>query len=361
MKNLFLFMLALIYLGCAAKEPVYDIDKYVWPKESADPKIKAVRVILNSDEFPNKKDNKNPIVRELLGDIDIKWIDFRATRMATTGDGKVYIVAPIAKKLQIVDFRKKDIEEITFSSIIPCAIDVSSDGRIFLGDRGLGRVIEINTEKKVLWSYGKKISEEDFKKIKNDNISSEGFYKDISDIFLYKDRIYVADQIFSRIDILSTDGKFIKSIKVAAPTAIAVNKNEDMLYVVSKFIGKLFIYDLDGNLKEELLQPGDNIWALNFPNGLAFDSENHIYIVDIASHGFKIYDRKGNFLYYMGDQKASIFLGGFDSPKDILVDNKDRIYVLDSINRRLVIFQYLSKLYKELKKDVTEPEPMLRY
>ncbi len=350
-----------IYLGCAAKEPVFDVDKYVWPKESANPKIKAVRVIVNSDEFPNKKQNKNLIVKELLGDIDVKWIDFRATRMATDGKGKVYIVAPIAKKLQIVDFNKKDIEEITFSSIIPCAIDISKDGRIFLGDRASGRVVEIDKDKKVIWSYGKRVSDEDFDKMKKDNISSEGLYKDISDIFVYEDRIYVADQIFSRVDVLTLDGKFVKSIKTIAPTAIAINKHDGMLYVVSKFVGKLYIYDLDGNLKEELLQPGDNIWALNFPNGLAFDSENHIYIVDIASHGFKIYDRKGNFLYYMGDQKASVYLGGFDSPKDIVVDEKDRIYVLDAINRRLVVFQYISDLYKKLRKDNSEPEPMLRY
>jgi len=63
----------------------------------------------------------------------------------------------------------------------------------------------------------------------------------------------------------------------------------------------------------------------------------------------------------MGDQKPSVYLGGFDNPKDIVIDEKDRIYVLDSINRRVVVFQYLSNLYKEIRKNLTEPEPMLRY
>lgn len=361
MLRVLILISIVFYYGCASKDPVFDVDKYVWPKESANPKIKAVRVIVNSDEFPNKKQNQNLIIKELIGDINVKWIDFRSTRMATDGDGKIFIVAPIAKKLQIIDFRKKDIEEVTFSSIVPCAIDLSKDGRIFIADRAGGRVVELNKEYKVVWSYGKKVSDEDFERMKKDNITSVGLYKDISDIIVHEDKLYVADQIFSRVDILTLDGKFIKSINTIAPTAIAINKNDGFLYVVSKFVGKLYVYDLDGNLKEELLQPGDNIWALNFPNGIAFDSENHIYIVDIASHGFKIYDRKGNFLYYMGDQKASVYLGGFDSPKDIVIDDKDRIYVLDAINRRVVVFQYLSELYAKLRKDMSEPEPMLRY
>jgi len=369
LRYLIIIFSAVFFYSCAQKEHVFDISKYTWPKESANPKIQAVRVIVNSEEFPNKKDTKNQLIKELIGDIDIKWINIRAIRMATNGSDRIYIVSPIDKLLQIIDFRKKDIEEITFSNIMPSAIALSKDERIFLADRSGGRVLELSKDKKVLWSYGKKVSEKESEKVKKSKESEntqesslEGLYKDISDIYYYDNKIYVTDQIIGRIDILSTDGRLIKSIKnVPAPNSIVVDEKRNEILVVSKFVGKVLVYDFDGKLKEELLQPGDNLWALNFPNGIALDSEGHIYIVDIAAHGFKIYDRKGNFLYYMGDQKPSVYLGGFDNPKDIVIDEKDRIYVLDSINRRVVVFQYLSNLYKEIRKNLTEPEPMLRY
>ncbi|BAI80229.1 hypothetical protein DEFDS_0750 [Deferribacter desulfuricans SSM1] len=362
--RIFLTILIGIFIfGCSTKQPVFKIDQYVWPKESANPKFKAVRVIANSEEFPGKASSKNRLLQELVGDINVKWVDYRAIRIATDGRGKVYIAAPIAFKIQIIDFIQKEIRDIRFGSIMPCAIDVTKDGRIFIGNRSGGNVMEITEDKKVLWSYGRKVNDKDFEKLKAEKkFDVDGLYKDISDVLVYKNKLYVADQIFGRIDILTLDGKFIKSIKkVPAPTAIAIDPQTEDIYAVSKFIGKVFIYDKDGNFKGELLEPGDNIWALNFPNGIDFDSEGHIYIVDIASNGFKVYDKKGTFLYYMGAQKPSVYLGGFNNPKDLVIDDKDRIYVLDAPNKRVVIFQYLGELYKKGRRNMTVDEPMLRW
>ncbi|KAA0258919.1 hypothetical protein FHQ18_02945 [Deferribacter autotrophicus] len=360
-----LLLIATIFLtiSCATKQPVFKIDEYVWPKESANPKFKAVRVIANSDEFPNKASKKSKLLKELVGDINVKWIDYRAIRLATDGRGRVYIAVPIAFKIQIIDFIKQEIREIKFGSIMPCAIDVTKDGRIFIGDRASGSVMEITENKKVLWAYGRKVNDKDFDRMKKKkNFDMEGVYKDISDVFVYKNKIYVTDQILGRIDVLTLDGKLIKSIKNApAPTAITVDPQSEDIYLVSKFIGKVFIFDKEGNYKGELLEPGDNIWALNFPNGIDFDSEGHIYIVDIASHGFKVYDKKGTFLYYMGDQKPSVYLGGFNNPKDLIIDDKDRIYILDAPNKRLVVLQYLGELYKKGRRNMSVDEPMLRW
>ena len=352
-----------IFNGCATKPAVFKIDEFVWPKESANPKIKAVRVITNSEEFPKKEVGKGAFLKELVGDINVKWIDNRAIRLTSDGKGKVYIATPIGKLIQIIDFVKQDIKELQFGGIMPAAIDVSEDGRIFIVNRASANVAEITEDKKVVWSYGKKVDEKDFEKMKKgEDFDDTGLYKDLTDICYYKGKLYVTDQLFGKIDIFTSDGKLLKSIKgVPAPVAVTVSKTNGDIYVVSKFVGKVFVYDQEGKLKKELLEPGDNIWALNFPNGIALDSEGHIYIVDISANGFKIYDEKGTFLYYMGEQKPSVYLGGFNNPKDIFVDDKDRIYVLDSPNRRLVVLQYLSELYKNGRRDMTQEEPMLRW
>ncbi|HCW93872.1 MAG TPA: hypothetical protein DHM44_09350 [Flexistipes sinusarabici] len=360
-RIIILLLLSFVIISCAGKKPVYKIDQYVWPKESADPKLKAVRVITNSNEFPGKTGGKNAIMKELVGDINVNWIDIKAIRLATNGEGKVYIAVPAKSELQLVDFVNKRIKNIRFSSIKPSAVAVKGK-RIFIGDRAGGRVMEITEDKNVKWSYGRKVDEKAFEKMKNDNETKvDNLYKRISDVFVKGDKLYVTDELFGRIDILSLDGKYIKSIYgVPAPNSIYVGDN-GKIYVLSKFVGKLFVYDKNGNFIKDMLTPGTNIWALNFPNGLAMDSEDHIFIIDIATNGLKIYDKEGTFLYYLGVEKESVYLGGFNNPKDVIVDNKDRVYILDSYNRRLVILQSLTEKYKNGRRDMTVKEPMLRW
>ncbi len=360
-RILILLLLSIVMVSCTAKKPVYKIDQYVWPKESADPKLKAVRVIANSNEFPGKTEGKSAILQELVGNVSLNWIDFNSIRLATNGKGKVYIAVPAKSKLQLVDFVDKSIKDIAFSSINPSAVAVK-DGRIFIGDRAGGRIMEITEDKKIKWSYGKKVDEKVFEKMRNDNETKvNNLYKRIRDIFVKGDKIYVADELFGRIDILSLDGKYIKSIyEVPAPNSIYLDDGGN-IYVLSKFVGKLFIYDKNGNFIKEMLTPGTNKWALNFPNGLAMDSEDHIFIIDVAANGLKIYDKNGTFLYYLGSEEPSRYLGGFNSPRDVVVDDKDRVYILDSYNKRLVILQSLTEKYKNGRRDMTVEEPMLRW
>lgn len=361
-RNVFILLILIIFTAaCSSKKPVYKIDEYVWPKESANPKLKAVRVISNSREFPGKKGGTNAFMKELVGDVNVTWIDNKAIRLSTNGEGKVYIAVPFKSKLQVVDFVNKNIEEIRFSSIKPSAVDVKS-GRIFIGNRAGGNIMEVTEDKDVLWSYGRRVDEKAFEEMKNDNNTKvNDLYKKISDVFVKKDKIYVADQLFGRIDILSLDGKHLNTIyNVPAPNSVYVD-DSGKIYALSKYVGKLFIYNRDGEQIKEMLTPGTNIWALDFPNGLAMDSEGHIFIVDISTNGLKIYDKEGTFLYYLGVEKPSVYLGGFNNPKDVVIDDKDRIYVLDSYNRRLVVLQYLSKKYKNSRRDMTVEEPMLRW
>lgn len=366
MKRLIMLCaMAVVMTACSTTKPVFTIDKYVWPKESRNPKLIAVRVITNNSEFPNKISKKDELMKTLVGDVGMTWIDDKGVRLATSGKGKVYIASPRSKTLQVVDFKKKDITNIRFSSIWPCAVDVTDDGRIFIANRSGGNVMEINEDKKVLWAYGKKVEESFFKQLslndKDESADISGLYKDISDIYIHKGHIYVADQLFGKIDVLTLDGKHVRTIpKIPAPIALFVD-DKDHIFVLSKFVGKVFEYKPDGTLVKEMMKPGDNIWALNFPNGIATDSEGNLYVIDVASHGLKIYNHNGEFLYFMGTQKASPYLGGFNNPKDVIVDDKDRIYILDAFNRRLVVLQLNGSLYKNGRRDMSQEEPMLRW
>ena len=60
--------------------------------------------------------------------------------------------------------------------------------------------------------------------------------------------------------------------------------------------------------------------------------------MDGLYHLVQVFDQRRNVLYYFG-QKGSGF-GDFQLPAGLLIDRIDRIFVVDSYNRRIQVFQY---------------------
>jgi len=73
------------------------------------------------------------------------------------------------------------------------------------------------------------------------------------------------------------------------------------------------------------------------------DSEGHIYVVDSKLDMVQVYDRQGRLLLFFG--KEGGFYGDFSLPTGIFIDEKDRIFVSDSANGRVQVFQFLGGDY----------------
>jgi len=52
----------------------------------------------------------------------------------------------------------------------------------------------------------------------------------------------------------------------------------------------------------------------------------------------QVFDREGHLLYYFGGRGQA--LGQFQLPAGLFIDGHDRIYVVDSFNRRVQVFHY---------------------
>jgi len=74
------------------------------------------------------------------------------------------------------------------------------------------------------------------------------------------------------------------------------------------------------------------------PKGLGLDSEGHLYIVDGLWGVVQVFDREGHLLYFFGGKGAG--LGEFQLPAGLFVDHNDRVFVVDSYNRRVQVFRY---------------------
>ena len=72
----------------------------------------------------------------------------------------------------------------------------------------------------------------------------------------------------------------------------------------------------------------------------ALDStrKGHLYVVDGQWGIVQVFDREGRLLYYFGGRGTGP--GKFQLPTGLQIDNQDRIYVVDSFNRRVQVFHY---------------------
>jgi sugar lactone lactonase YvrE len=83
------------------------------------------------------------------------------------------------------------------------------------------------------------------------------------------------------------------------------------------------------------------------PKGVAEDSEGDIYIVDGLLGMVQIFNREGQLLYYFGQKGTG--LGQFELPAGLFIDRDDRIFVVDSFNRRIQEFHYFGLPKKTAK------------
>jgi streptogramin lyase/4-amino-4-deoxy-L-arabinose transferase-like glycosyltransferase len=75
-------------------------------------------------------------------------------------------------------------------------------------------------------------------------------------------------------------------------------------------------------------EPGNASGRLAHPHGLAVDSAGNIYVADSDNHRVQVFDRKGQALGTMG--KAGDREGEFQQPSAVAVNAQDEILVLDS-------------------------------
>jgi len=62
-----------------------------------------------------------------------------------------------------------------------------------------------------------------------------------------------------------------------------------------------------------------------------------VYVVDGLFHNVQIFDRQGRFLAHFGQQGRAP--GEFWMPSGIFIDDSDKIYVADTYNSRVQVFE----------------------
>ena len=216
---------------------------------------------------------------------------------------------------------KAHYKPVPFQLIQPYGMAVNSKGQLFVADQKVGGIFIFNTETKETGIIG------------NGHEATFGMINDVA--IDDDDHLFVSDGKMHRVLVFDKDNKVIEVIKdkLIDPVGLAIDTENRQLYVVDTQADQVVVYDADtfkekrrigtGGKDHTLSTPGD--FAL--PSFVAVDKDGNVYVTDTLNFRVEIFDADGNFISQIG--KHCDGPGCFISPKGIAVDSDGHIWVAD--------------------------------
>lgn len=312
----------------------------LFPPPPDTPRIAYVGELIGDRNFVRDEDRKtfsNRLLEFLTGESDNEVALELQRPQSITGDsqgriyvsdaglGGVFVFDRVAGEVRL--YQRSDASDRFVS---PSGMAVLPDGSLVVADAGGGFIAHLNADGSVRPPIGKGVLKRPV-----------GVVFDES-----QKRIIVADAAESTLRVFDLEGRLVSSIgrpgaenaEFNRPTYLAIWKNE--LYVSDSFNARIQVLDLDtGAFIRQVGSRGVYVGQLSIPKGIAVDSEGNLYVVESQNDHLLIYDRSGRFLLPIsGTGRAN---GGFYLPAGIWIDTGNRIHVADMFNARVVAFLYL--------------------
>jgi DNA-binding beta-propeller fold protein YncE len=152
-----------------------------------------------------------------------------------------------------------------------------------------------------------------------------------------KGNVYVADLYNGNISIFDEKGKFIKYFEeqdkktksIQAPAGLRIIGNK--IYITDIKSSKVFIFTLDGKKLQEISKGSNEKDILNAPNAVAVDQDDNIYVSDSGNNRVVVYDKKGKYVRIVNGSNDGKGSSVFVNPRGVAVNSKGILYVVNNL------------------------------
>jgi DNA-binding beta-propeller fold protein YncE len=215
----------------------------------------------------------------------------------------------------------------------PYGIAVAGDGRILVSDTAARRVFAFNPDAKTVTFIGETGPGKVTKPI-GVGVDGEG-------------KVFVADGTLNRVFGYAPDGTLALAMghdgELKAPSGLAVDRINKRVYVADVAMHHILVYSsVDGALLNTLGQRGSEAGSFNFPTNLFVDNAGRLYVTDTMNFRVQIFDADGRVLKVFGTQGDTG--GSLNRPKGVGVDSEGHIYVADSSFNNFQVFDREGRL-----------------
>lgn len=171
-------------------------------------------------------------------------------------------------------------------------------------------------------------------------------------------RIYVIDAGNTRVQVFGPDGTFLYTFGTAGVgpgefdigvCGLTVDDRRDRIYVSEGIPGtlnhRIQLFDLDGTFRFEFGTQGSGVPAVGTtaaefesPCQMAVDQDSNLYVVDSGNDRVQVFDSLQGFLHAFGSSGAGD--GQFTLPSGIAIDRSGKVFVADSFAARIQVFDF---------------------
>lgn len=227
--------------------------------------------------------------------------------------------------------------KIPYQLIRPYGIAVDSKGKIYTADEGVDAIFIFDPQTKAV------------ELIRNGHEAHFGLINGLA--LDDNDRLFVTDGRLRQVLVFNAkheqEAAFGADV-LARPGGIALDRENRLLYVVDTENDQVVVFDADAfkvlrrigvsGKKHILTAPG----TFSLPTNVALDGDGNVYVTDTLNNRVEIFDADGNFISMFG--KHGDGPGYFARPKGIAVDSDGHIWVVDTYQDRVQVFNREGRL-----------------
>ena len=224
-----------------------------------------------------------------------------------------------------------DAKDIPYQLVRTYGVAIDSKGQIYAADQSVGAIFIFNPETKAVGM------------IKNGQDAHlpmmVGLAIDDSD------RLYVTDDKLREVLVFDANHKPVAAFGadvLSRPGGVAIDNENRFLYVVDTDNDVVDVFDADTfkflrkigvpGKKHQSTDPG----TFSLPTFVAVDKDGNVYVTDTLNARVQIFDAEGQFISTFGQRGDSP--ASFERPKGIAVDGDGHIWVVDSGQNRIKVF-----------------------
>lgn len=211
----------------------------------------------------------------------------------------------------------------------PTGIAISDDGkRVYVADFGRAGVYRLDLEHKT------------FTPFTADEPMRSAFCVALDG----EENAYVSDPVARRVVVFDRTGKKLRAFggEAERPTGMAVDRARGILYVTdgsrqNSPNHRVLAYSLEGKLLRQVGRGrGSGEGEFNFPTYLAVDAQGHLYVADTLNFRVQVFDPEGRFVRAYGT--AGDQPGSFSRVKGLAFDGFGNLYAVDGEHAVVQIF-----------------------
>lgn len=214
--------------------------------------------------------------------------------------------------------------------VAPVGIALGPAGQVFVADAELGLVARLDREGNALSPIGK-----------GQLARPTGLAFDAA-----TGRLFVTDTREHKVKVFDLEGKLLAAWgefgegpgQLNFPTHLALAGSR--IYVSDTLNARIQTFSTaDGRWLGHVGRRGLYIGNLVRPKGVAVDGEGNLYVIESYFDHLLVFNRQGDFLMPIGGVGERA--GRFHLPAGVWTDARNRVFIADTLNARVSVFQYL--------------------